>query len=181
MPHEDADLKKARKKLLVRSLLAALLPASMGGCIGGFGDDSAASSDARRQFPLHTLTTSEVTINDHVFRTWVVGTSAQVSEGLMFVHESEIADDQGMLFVFPDEAVRGFWMKNTITPLDIAFARFDGTITAIHTMPPLTLRIFSSIEPAMFALEVKAGTFERLEIAEGDRIRVPQDVFKVLP
>jgi uncharacterized membrane protein (UPF0127 family) len=86
-----------------------------------------------------------------------------------------------MLFVFPDERLRGFWMKNTITSLDIAFARMDGTIVAIHTMPPLTLETFPSFEPAMFALEVKAGTFAALGIQEGDKLVIPDEVFKQAP
>lgn len=99
----------------------------------------------------------------------------------MWVPESEIADDQGMLFVFPDERYLGFWMKNTITSLDVAFARYDGTIVAMHTMPILTLETFPSYEPAMFALEVKAGTFDKLGIHVGDRIDVAEDVFKTGP
>ena len=95
--------------------------------------------------------------------------------------ESEIADDQGMLFVFPDERYQGFWMKNTITPLDIAYARMDGTIVTIQTMPPLTLQTFPSYEPAMFAFEVKAGTFARLGIGTGDHLDIPDDVFKTAP
>jgi hypothetical protein len=94
----------------------------------------------------------------------------------MFVPPEEIADDQGMLFVFSDESIRGFWMRNTITPLDIAFARMDGTIVKIWQMPPRTLQTFSSIEPAMFALEVKQGTFGRLGIKEGDRLDIPPEV-----
>ena len=99
----------------------------------------------------------------------------------MHVPPEEIADNQGMLFVFSDEALRGFWMLNTITPLDIAYARMNGTIVKIWQMPPQTIRTFSSIEPAMFALEVKQGTFERLGIAEGAQIIIPEDVFKTSP
>jgi uncharacterized membrane protein (UPF0127 family) len=152
------------------------------GCIGSTsGEGGGASSAARRQFPLDTLPTSTVAINEHTLRVWLVNTPEQREEGLMFVPENEIADDQGMLFVFPDERYQGFWMKNTITALDIAFARMDGRIVTIHTMPPLTLRTFPSLEPVMFALEVKAGTFERLGIREGDRIDIPPDVFKTTP
>lgn len=164
--------------------LAAIVPA---GCIG----DPAAGGSAQRQFPLATLRTASLTVGpqattgqsardvpQHSFRVWIADTPDKQQEGLMFVPAEEIADDQGMLFVFPDERLRGFWMKNTITSLDIAFARFDGTIVAIHTMPPLTLQTFSSIEPAMFALEVKAGTFARLGIREGDRIAIPDDVLR---
>ncbi|MEP0847654.1 MAG: DUF192 domain-containing protein [Phycisphaerae bacterium] len=161
------------------SIVVGVFCVPLAGCLGqGAGGES---SDAQREFPLSTLPTSTVTIGTNLFRVWLATTPQQQAEGLMFVPESEIADDQGMLFVFPAEELRGFWMKNTITSLDIAFARLDGTIVAIHTMPPLTLRTFSSIEPAMFALEVKAGTFERLHVVEGDRVEIPADVLKSAP
>lgn len=161
------------------AVVAGVLCIPLAGCLGqGAASDS---SDSQREFPLSTLPTSTVKIGTNSFRAWLATTPEQQAEGLMFVPESEIADDQGMLFVFPSEELRGFWMKNTITSLDIAFARLDGTIVAIHTMPPLTLRTFSSIEPAMFALEVKAGTFERLHVAEGDRIEIPAGLLKSAP
>lgn len=152
------------------------------GCIGSpNGDASNGDSAARRQYPLNTLTTSTVTLKNHAFRVWLAVTAGQREEGLMWVPESEIADDQGMLFVFPDERYLGFWMKNTITSLDVAFARYDGTIVAIHTMPILTLDTFPSYEPAMFALEVKAGTFDKLGVRVGDRLDIAEDVFKTGP
>lgn len=169
-------------------LVAMLL--AVAGCTGssGIGGNSTPTSgattrtsDASRHYPLDSLATSTVTIDDHVFRVWLAQEfdpqrPGVTQEGLMFVPTAEIADDQGMLFVFPDEAVRGFWMRNTIAPLDIAFARMNGTIVKIWQMPPLTLNTFSSIEPAMFALEVKQGTFARLGIKEGDRMVIPGDV-----
>lgn len=127
------------------------------------------------------MQTVTVEINGHVFRVWLARTSDERTEGLMHVPESEIDDDQGMLFVFSDERLLGFWMRNTITSLDIAFARMNGRIVKTHTMPPLTLQTFPSIEPAMFALEVKAGTFEKLGIAEGDQIVIPEEVLKTSP
>lgn len=153
------------------------------GCIGSSGNGATddASSSARRRFPLETLPTTTVGIGAHTLRVWLVDTPDEREEGLMWVPEAEIADDQGMLFVFQFEQYLGFWMKNTITPLDIAYARLDGTIVTIHTMPPLTLQSFPSFEPALFALEVKAGTFERLGVKEGDRLIIPPDVFKVAP
>jgi len=149
------------------------------GCIGSPASDAASST--RRQYPLETLPTSTVRINDDTFRVWLALDADRREEGLMFVPANEIADDQGMLFVFPDERYLGFWMKNTITALDIAYARMDGTIVTTHTMPTLTLQTFPSYEPAMFALEVKAGTFERLGIKAGDVLDIPQDLFKTDP
>jgi hypothetical protein len=177
-------------------LSAALLAAS--GCVrsAGNGESSAGArpgaassaptsrraSDAKRTYPLDSLPVSSVTINGHVLRVWLARELDPqrpdvVQEGLMHVPAEEIADDQGMLFVFSDERVRGFWMLNTITPLDIAFARANGTIVQTHQMPPRTLRTFSSVEPAMFALETKQGTFDRLGIRVGDRMEIPSEVF----
>ncbi len=124
------------------------------------------------------LQTSTVKAGVNTFRVWLALTPAQQNEGLMFVPPEEIADDQGMLFVFPREEQRGFWMLNTVTPLDIAFTRSDGRIVKIWQMPPQTLQTFPSVEPAMFALEVKQGTFSRLNIQEGDRLEIPQEVFE---
>jgi hypothetical protein len=173
--------RRSKRLSLLLGITAALPGAFYGfGCIGSTNGDGV-SSATRRRFPLETLPTATVSIRQHAFRVWLVTTPEQREEGMMFVPESEIADDQGMLFVFPYEQYLGFWMKNTITPLDVAFARMDGTIVAIHTMPPLTLRTFPSFEPALFALEVKAGTFARLGIVVGDRIEIPDDVFKTTP
>lgn len=139
------------------------------------------ASDAARRYPLDSLPTATVTVGEHTLRVWLAREldarrPGVVEEGLMHVPADEIADDQGMLFVFAYEQVRGFWMRNTIAALDIAFARADGTIVKTWRMPPLTLRNFSSIEPAMFALELKAGTLDRLGVHEGDRLEIPPDV-----
>lgn len=141
---------------------------------------SSRASDAARTYPLDSLPTATVTVGEHTLRVWLAREldarrPGVVEEGLMHVPADEITDDQGMLFVFANEQVRGFWMRNTITALDIAFARADGTIVKTWQMPPLTLRTFSSIEPAMFALELKAGTLARLNVREGDRLEIPLD------
>jgi uncharacterized membrane protein (UPF0127 family) len=159
--------------------VAGLSMLMMGGCFGNDGGaDSGRPSAAARTFPLEQLQTAAIRIGTHSFRVWLALTPAQQAEGLMFVPEGEIADDQGMLFVFRDEQLRGFWMRNTITPLDIAYARSNGRIVKIWQMPALTLQNFPSLEPAMFALEVKQGTFERLGIQEGAALEIPAEVFQ---
>ncbi len=185
-----------RCRLAVSAVL--MLMGLTSGCIGssngaGSGsaqnDATAPASDAGnsstlvalRKFPLDTLATSTVTIDDDTFRVWLALTSDQTQEGLMYVPAEDIAADQGMLFVFDRDGFRAFWMKNRVTPLDIAFIRSDGTIVKTHTMPALTLQTFPSIEPARFALEVKAGTFVKLGIRAGDRVDIPADVFKATP
>jgi hypothetical protein len=147
---------------------------------------SSRASDARRRYPLDSLPTGTIMINGSEFRVWLANAEDSkrprvTQEGLMFVPPEEIAGDQGMFFIFPDEDRRAFWMLNTITPLDIAYARADGTIVTIQHMPPLTIETFPSIEPAMFALEVKEGTLAALGIREGDRIEYSDEILKPQP
>ncbi|MFH1748982.1 MAG: DUF192 domain-containing protein [Planctomycetota bacterium] len=157
-----------------------------GGCFGSASGGGASTDSDPRQYPLDTLSTADISINTHTFRVWLAqefddAHPGLVQEGLMHVPADDIADDQGMLFVFSDERLRGFWMLNTITPLDIAYARSNGTIVKIWQMPPLTIETFPSVEPVMFALEVKQGTFAALNIEEGDRLIIPDEVFKLQP
>ncbi|MBL8877697.1 MAG: DUF192 domain-containing protein [Phycisphaerales bacterium] len=184
-------MKKCRSLLVTALSLGSLIF----GCVGNTSQSATnsndnsggstaardASSDSRRKFPLDGLETAAISVNGKTITVWLAQDEAHRTEGLMFVQPEELGDTQGMLFVFPDERLLGFWMRNTVTPLDIAFARMDGTIVRIWQMPPLTLNTFPSGEPAMFALEMKAGSFEKLGIREGDRLDIPQDILKPTP
>ncbi len=52
------------------------------------------------------------------------------NQGLMDVNE--IPEDAGMLFIFPNEEKRSFYMANTPLSLDILFVNADSTIVRIH-------------------------------------------------
>lgn len=89
----------------------------------------------------------------------------QQQRGLMFVRE--LPEWTGMLFVYGDENYRSMWMKNTYIPLDMVFARRDGSVTNIaRNTVPLSEKSVSSSEPAAFVLELNAGTAMRLSIDE---------------
>lgn len=100
----------------------------------------------------------------------VAATPEAREQGLMF--RTEVPDGTGMIFVFEDMAPRSFWMRNTFVPLDIAFMDMDHRIVDIQQMEPETDELTESAAPAMFALEVRAGWFEEMGIAEGDRARL---------
>lgn len=104
----------------------------------------------------------------------IADTPEERAEGLMF--RSSLPADHGMLFVFPEPQPLAFWMKNTQIPLSIAYIDQDGTVLEIHDMEPYSLETVPSRQPALYALEVNQGTFERLGIEPGDRLRLPENL-----
>jgi len=105
----------------------------------------------------------------HAFTVEIADDPIERARGLMF--RETMADDHGMLFDFAREQEVSFWMKNTPLPLDMIFAKADGTIVAIaeNTTPQSTEAVPSGA-PVRFVLEVVGGTSARLGIAPGDRI-----------
>lgn len=93
----------------------------------------------------------------------------QQRRGLM--HVRSLPQNAGMLFVYEDEAIHSMWMKNTFIPLDIAFARADGTIANIvRQTEPQSLKSIRSAEPVSYVLELNAGVSARLHIDQGSRL-----------
>ncbi len=95
--------------------------------------------------------------------------------GLM--HRESLPDDAGMIFVFEDEIRGGFWMKNTLIPLSIAFADSDGTILRILDMEPCEADPCEIYDPGVAyrnALEVNQGAFASWGVEEGDRLTLEQ-------
>lgn len=90
------------------------------------------------------------------------------NRGLMF--RESLPEDHGMLFVFPEETVLRFWMRNTPLPLSIAYADAGGTIVRIADLEPHDERAVSSVRPARYALEMTRGWFAEHGVYPGDRI-----------
>jgi uncharacterized membrane protein (UPF0127 family) len=86
------------------------------------------------------------------------------------MYRRELAEDNGMLFIFPDSARRAFWMKNTLIPLSIAFIDEKGVIENILEMPPETEQNFLSKGPAKFVLEMNSGWFVKRGVKPGDLV-----------
>ena len=106
----------------------------------------------------------------------VADTDAERQRGLM--ERTSLAPDAGMVFVFPSESAGGFWMKNTLIPLSIAFYDADGRIVRILDMEPCRRDPCPVYDPGMAyvgALEVNQGAFRRWNVSEGDRLRLELD------
>jgi uncharacterized membrane protein (UPF0127 family) len=105
--------------------------------------------------------------------TFFAQTEEQHAYGLM--NRESLPEDEGMVFLFFEETSSGFWMKNTLIPLSIAFFDVDGKILKILDMEPCppetdSCPIYAPGVEYLGALEVNQGAFEKLGVEEGDTL-----------
>jgi len=81
-----------------------------------------------------------------------------------------LAEGRGMIFPYDPPQAVGFWMRNTLIPLDIVYIRPDGTIARITSARPLDETSLPSGEPIAAVLEIAGGRAAALGIREGDRV-----------
>ena len=126
----------------------------------------------------------------------VVDDAGERACGLM--HRMSLPDEQGMLFVFErDGQMGGFWMRNTLIPLAIAYIGGDGRIVDILEMeavpepgtpyrtadgqailvhdgerppPDATWITYTPRSSYQYAIEVNAGWYARHNIQIGDAV-----------
>src|SRR5690554_3709332 len=90
--------------------------------------------------------------------------------GLMY--RQSMDKDQGMLFIFPDEELRSFYMKNTEIALDIIFFNSEKEIVGFQkNAKPADETSLISEEPSKYVLEVNAGLSDLWRLEEGDQFR----------
>lgn len=109
------------------------------------------------------FTRTVVELNGQALNVAIADTPEEWSQGLMFVEE--LAPLDGMLFVFPAEGIRSFWMKDTLIPLDVAFFDSNGflvSVAAMDTCPDGDCTSYNSERPAQFALETPQGSLGEL-------------------
>ena len=142
----------------IRACLAALALVT---CAG-----ASAPQGAPQDLPAITLQAGM-----HNIRAAVAQTPEQRQTGLMF--RREMAQHEGMLFVFEQASPQCFWMKNTLLPLSIAFLADDGTVVNIADMKPQALDSHCSARPVRLVLEMNQGWFAKRGIKAGSKISGP--------
>ncbi|MEK7091081.1 MAG: DUF192 domain-containing protein [Patescibacteria group bacterium] len=113
----------------------------------------------------HQLSVGSVTINIEI-----ADTENKRQQGLS--NHTNLSDQSGMLFIFPQPGRHSFWMKDMNFPLDFIWIR-DGQVVQISTnipttQPPVTL---TPDQPVDQVLEVPAGFIDKYGIKVGDDVR----------
>jgi uncharacterized membrane protein (UPF0127 family) len=116
--------------------------------------------------------TSRVTFDGStaVLRVRVADDAGERRRGLMGV--TRLGDEEGMAFVFEAPVEGGFWMKDTLIPLSIAFVDEGGRIVTIREMRPCAADPcprYQAAEPYVLAIEANRGWFDRSGVEVGDR------------
>ncbi|MCX8566268.1 MAG: hypothetical protein ON057_000995 [Glomeribacter sp. 1016415] len=123
-----------------------------------------ASPTQHSTLPITTLTIGLYSVNAEV-----ASREADRQQGLM--HRTSLGPNDGMLFVFDENAQHCFWMKNTKLALSIAFIDESGIITDIAEMKPETTENHCPRRAGRYALEMNQGWFAAKGIKPGTAIR----------
>jgi uncharacterized membrane protein (UPF0127 family) len=107
----------------------------------------------------------KLTLGMYLIDAAVAANNKDREQGLMY--RSTLAPNEGMLFVFDENAGHCFWMKNTLIPLSIAFIRQDGLITDIDEMQAETENNHCPTHNGVYALEMSKGWFSTKGIKPG--------------
>lgn len=126
--------------------------------------------------------TMRATIGGESFILEVAGDEAARERGLS--GRGPLSPNRGMVFLFAEPRMHAFVMRGVASPLDLLYVDHDGRVVAIVTMavePPqgrdesdeqylARLVAYISPRPVDVAIELAAGTAERLHLRTGDRI-----------
>lgn len=126
-----------------------------------------------RDYPQGVL----LTARNEKITTIVADTSERQVQGLSGLQNTDWKEDWAMLFIYPDEGVRKFWMPDTYFALDIFFLGADLKVIHVERNvpphpgkqePPEIART-----PPIFAqhvLELKADSSLSKSIVEGEKL-----------
>ncbi|SHH30841.1 DUF192 domain-containing protein [Winogradskyella jejuensis] len=157
------------KKVVFRLSCIALTSIALIGC----NSDSKSKSISKGiSFKKEATLQLKKASNDSVIKTLdieIADDEYQTQTGLMYRDSME--ELQGMLFIFPNEAPRSFYMKNTRIPLDIIYISADSTVVSFQkNAKPFDETSLPSNYPAKFVLEINGGLSDQWGIKVGDKI-----------
>jgi uncharacterized membrane protein (UPF0127 family) len=160
-------LEKSKKNYLV--ILVFALIVAIGIVVAYFFSLSNVTSSIQytNNQPSLSFISSDSTASTTIFLELATTTSEQ-EQGLSY--RKSLANNSGMLFIFPDEEEQDMWMKDMHFSLDMIW--FDKNFTVIdikeNATPESYPNIFSPRQKAMYVLEVNAGFVAKNKIKIGD-------------
>ena len=114
----------------------------------------------------------KVCFNGYSFNVELAVTESERGKGLMF--RNHLAKENGMLFVYKNEGVYSFWMRNTKIPLDMIWINGEKQVVFIkENASPCgkdkCIMIYSD-KSAKYVLEVNSGSVEKIGLKVNDKL-----------
>ena len=120
-----------------------------------------------------------VTIGGKNFIAEIADTDAARELGLS--KRANLPANAVMLFVFAGPSNWGFWMKDTLFPLDMIWLDSTGKVVYIqqNVLPSTYPAIFAppASSPALYVIEANAGTAASLNVKVGSTISLPSGIY----
>lgn len=117
---------------------------------------------------------SVIQVGENELRVEVVETPSARARGLSY--RDEIGSD-GMLFLFPDQEIRRFWMRGMRFSIDIVWIAQNQVVGVTENVPPPrpgtadeALPLYTSPEPVDWVLELPAGEAAAYGIDAGENV-----------
>jgi len=132
--------------------------------------------------PQPRLITLKLWIGTNEVTAEIAHTMPQIMTGMMW--RTNMAEMDGMLFVFAQPHRAQFWMRNTLLPLSCAYIDPEGTILELHEMKARDeTPIPAGSDQVQYVLEMNKGWFDRHGITPGmlintERGSLPQTLFR---
>ncbi|MEX0655447.1 MAG: DUF192 domain-containing protein [Phycisphaeraceae bacterium] len=165
------------------ALLLLMMSLSLTAIMPGCSSSEANGPEASELEPQTGLPTQTVEIAGRTFELELALTPASRHRGLS--DRAEIAEDGGMLFVFPEPRQLSFVMRDCLVPIDLIYLDGAGRIVRTHAMEvepygraDWLLTPYHSGEPAQFVIELRGGMVADLGLRRGQRIDLPADELK---
>ena len=120
--------------------------------------------------PQPKLPTVKLWLGAHEVVAEVARTPMEHQVGMMW--RTNMAEMEGMIFIFDEPDRRSFWMRNTLVPLDIAYLASDGALLEVHAGQPRNeAPLPSESDRVQFVLEMRQGWFLQHNVKPGMVIR----------
>jgi uncharacterized membrane protein (UPF0127 family) len=126
------------------------------------------------------ISSVEIDIKNTKYTLEVANTPSQQTKGLS--NRTSLCSTCGMIFVFRNDGIRPFWMKDTLIPLDMIWLNHQDQVVFIQTaepqlnIPMTQLKIYQNSDPAQYVIELNAGDANKLNLKEGDTIKLPNNL-----
>ena len=117
---------------------------------------------------------SQVCVKDNCFKVKLALTESERQKGLMYT--TNLSEDSGMLFIFQEESIHPFWMKNTLIPLDMIWVNSNDEVVFIKNNAQPCNETCKNIVPnssSTYTLEINAGLAEKYNISVGNKLIFP--------